>query len=71
MGTDWPVPADLSALDPVCLNKRREVKGGQFVEGVMGLGRVCMQRLFCVRVCVYERGREREKGEEKRWKNRV
>lgn len=31
-GTEWPVPADLSALDPVCLNKRKRGEG----EGVFG-----------------------------------
>lgn len=53
MGTDWPTPADLSALDPVCLNKMR---GGKFGERMMGLGSVCVQRLLCV--CV--RGKEME-----------
>lgn len=35
MGTKWPLPADLSALEFVCLNKSKEVKGG-FAEGMMG-----------------------------------
>lgn len=37
VGTEWPMPADLSASEPVCLNKSREVKGGDFVEGMIRL----------------------------------
>lgn len=64
MGTDWPMPADLSALDPVCLNKSREVKWGKFGEGMMGPCRVCVQCLVCV--CMRQSERERRERESKR-----
>jgi len=59
VGTEWPTPADLSALYPVCLNKSREVKRGIFGEGMMRPGRVCMQRQFGV--CVRDTGRVRKR----------
>lgn len=56
MGTDWSMPADLSALGPVCLYKKREVRG-EFGEGMREPVWLCVQRLcVCERECVREGG---------------
>lgn len=47
VGTAWPVPADLSTLDPVSLNKSMEGMGrGNFGEGPGSVW------ILCVCVCV-------------------